>query len=202
MLSMLLITRTTAKNGTQRAQRYAEDAEDTATPTHLLLLCALRVPLRPLRSICSLWILLKHDSKRLFERSQRARVLETWVLRSGDLFYKIGVMTTPSVGSLELAALLAVVRLGDAAYGLAVRQDLTERMERDYSVGAVYTTLQRLEDKGLLRSRASEPLPVRGGRSRRHFSLTGAGARAIREAQRESASMWAGVSNRLGPKPA
>jgi PadR family transcriptional regulator, regulatory protein PadR len=111
-------------------------------------------------------------------------------------------MTTPSVGSLELAALLAVARLGDAAYGLAVRQDLTERMERDYSVGAVYTTLQRLEDKGLLRSRASEPLPVRGGRSRRHFSLTGAGARAIREAQRESASMWAGVSNRLGPKPA
>jgi PadR family transcriptional regulator PadR len=111
-------------------------------------------------------------------------------------------MTTPSVGSLELAALLAVARLGDEAYGLAVRQDLSERMERDYSVGAVYTTLQRLEDKGLLGSRASEPLPVRGGRSRRLFSLTGAGARAIREAQRESASMWAGVSNRLGPNPA
>ena len=87
-------------------------------------------------------------------------------------------MPTPSVGSLELAALLAVARLGDDAYGLAVRADLTDRLGREYSVGAVYTTLQRLEDKGLLRSRASEPLPTRGGRSRRHVIVTAAGARA------------------------
>lgn len=111
-------------------------------------------------------------------------------------------MTTPSIGSLELAALLAVCRLGDEAYGLAVRQDLTECRGRDYSVGAVYTTLQRLEDKGLLASRASEPLPVRGGRSRRHFRLTGPGARAIRDAERQSTSMWEGVGTSVRPKPA
>ena len=111
---------------------------------------------------------------------------------SSDLFYKLGVMTT-SLGTLELSALLAVARLGDDAYGLAVRQDLSTRARRDYSVGAIYTTLQRLEDKELLTSRASQPLPVRGGRSRRHFQLTGAGARAIRDAERRATSMWAGV---------
>ena len=100
---------------------------------------------------------------------------------------------TTSLGTLELSALLAVSRLGDDAYGLAVRQDLSDRAGRDYSVGAIYTTLQRLEDKGLLTSRASEPLPVRGGRSRRHFRLTGAGARAIRDAERQTKAMWAGV---------
>jgi PadR family transcriptional regulator, regulatory protein PadR len=126
----------------------------------------------------------------------------TPLLRTPRLFYKIGVMTTPTVGSLELAALLAVVRLGDEAYGLAVRQDLVERSGKDHSVGAIYTTLQRLEDKGLLTSRASEPLPVRGGRSRRHFRVTGAGARAIKEAERQSASMWAGVGTPSRLRPA
>jgi DNA-binding PadR family transcriptional regulator len=111
-------------------------------------------------------------------------------------------MSTPTLGSLELATLLAVARLGDDAYGLALRQDLSERAGRDYSVGAIYTTLQRLEDKGLLASRASEPLPVRGGRSRRHFRITGAGARAIRDAERQATAMWAGVGVRIRPRPA
>jgi PadR family transcriptional regulator, regulatory protein PadR len=109
---------------------------------------------------------------------------------------------SPALGSFELATLLTVARLGDEAYGLAVRHDLAERTGRDYSVGAVYTTLQRLEDKGLLSSYASDPLPVRGGRSRRHFTLTGAGARAIRDAERHSAALWAGIGSRLRPRPA
>lgn len=122
-------------------------------------------------------------------------------MRPSDLFYKLGLMTT-SIGTLELSALLTVARLGDEAYGLAVRHDLSERTGRDYSVGAIYTTLQRLEDKGLLTSRASEPLPVRGGRSRRHFRLTGAGARAIRDAERHAKSMWAGVGTNMRPRTA
>ena len=102
-------------------------------------------------------------------------------------------MPSPWLGSLELTALLAVARLGDDAYGLAVRRDLADRTGRDYSVGAVYTTLQRLEDKGLLKSHSSAPIPVRGGRSRRHFTLTGAGARAVRDARLHATSIWAGV---------
>jgi DNA-binding PadR family transcriptional regulator len=116
------------------------------------------------------------------------------------LFYKLELMPASIPGRLELAALLTVARLGDNAYGLEVRRDLMTRTGRDYSVGAVYNTLQRLEDKGLLKSRASDPLPVRGGRSRRHFSLTGAGARALREAERNAAALWAGMGNVLRPE--
>lgn len=121
------------------------------------------------------------------------------LLRSFDLFYKINVMAT--LGALELTVLLAVARLGDDAYGLAIRRDVSERTQRDYSVGAVYTTLQRLEDKGLVSSRTTEPLPVRGGRSRRQFKVTAAGGRALREAQRVAASVWAGMTPPIRPEP-
>ena len=110
-------------------------------------------------------------------------------------------MKTPSVGALELTVLLAVARLGDDAYGLAIRRDVSARTERDYSVGAVYATLQRLEDKGFLRSHTTDPLPVRGGRARRMFELTAAGRRALREAQRVAESVWAGVGRPLRPDP-
>jgi PadR family transcriptional regulator PadR len=106
-------------------------------------------------------------------------------------------MSDKPVGGLELATLLAVARLGAEAYGLAIRRDLAERLGRDYAPGAIYTTLQRLEAKGLLASRAGDPTPVRGGRSRRCYSLTGLGSRAIRDARRTTGSMWTGV----GPRP-
>ena len=109
-------------------------------------------------------------------------------------------MRPSPLGSLELAILLAVARLNENAYGLMVRSDLRERTGRDLSVGAVYTTLQRLQDKGLLKSKATAPLPVRGGRSRRHFSLTGAGARAIRDAESQAKSIWQGVGKTLRPR--
>ena len=121
-------------------------------------------------------------------------------MRCFDLFYKLRVMPTAALGTLELTTLLAVARLKEKAYGLAVRRDLAARTGRDYSVGAVYTTLQRLEDKGLLTSRHSEPLPIRGGRSRRHFTLTGAGERALREAERHATSIWAGIRKPLRPR--
>jgi PadR family transcriptional regulator PadR len=121
-------------------------------------------------------------------------------LRTLDLFYNLIVMSPASLGTLELATLLAVVRLRDKAYGLAIKRDLAARTGRDYSVGALYTTLQRLEDKGLLTSRHSDPLPVRGGRSRRHFTLTGAGARALRQAERHATSIWAGIGKQLRPR--
>ena len=133
-------------------------------------------------------------------RNPSRQVHAVALLREADLFYKIGIMKPATLGSLELSTLLTVARLGDDAYGLAVRRDLAERTGRDYSVGAVYTTLQRLEDKGFLASRSSDPLPVRGGRSRRHFTVTGAGARALRDAERHTASVWSGFATTLRPK--
>jgi DNA-binding PadR family transcriptional regulator len=79
-----------------------------------------------------------------------------------------------------------------------IRRDVSARAEHDYSVGAVYTTLQRLETKGLLASRTTDPLPVRGGRSRRHFVVTAAGHRALSEAQRVAAAVWMGLSDPTG----
>lgn len=111
-------------------------------------------------------------------------------------------MPSALLGTLELSVLLAVSRLGAEAYGLLVRRDLAARTGRDYSVGAVYTTLQRLEKKGLLTSHATDPLPVRGGRSRRHFTLTGAGALALRDAEQHAASIWAGVGASMRPERA
>lgn len=111
-------------------------------------------------------------------------------------------MTSPRPGSLELTILVAVARLGDDAHGLAVRRDVSGRTGHDYSVGAIYTTLQRLEAKGLLTSHASDPLPVRGGRSRRHYAVSGAGKRALRTAERLTASVWAGVGTSIRPEPA
>ncbi len=111
-------------------------------------------------------------------------------------------MPASPLGTLELAILLSVARLGDDAYGLAVRRDVSARTRRDHSVGAVYTTLQRLETKGLISSRTAPPLPVRGGRSRRQFKVTAPGQRALREAQRVAASMWAGVGTTIKPEPA
>ncbi len=102
-------------------------------------------------------------------------------------------MTPPALGQLELTILLAVARLGDDAHGLAIRRDVSARTKHDYSVGAVYTTLQRLEAKGFVSSRTTDPLPVRGGRSRREFKLTANGRRALRTAERVATSVWAGV---------
>ena len=111
-------------------------------------------------------------------------------------------MASPTLGALELTILLAVARLGEDAYGLAVRRDVSARTDRDYSVGAVYTTLERLEAKGFITSRTTAPLPIRGGRSRRQFRVTAAGSRAIRQAERLAQSVWAGIGRTPNPEPA
>jgi DNA-binding PadR family transcriptional regulator len=105
------------------------------------------------------------------------------------LFYKIESMKKRRFGSLELTVLNAVARLGEEAYGLAVRRDVSDLLGHDYSVGAIYTTLTRLEEHGLLRSSTTAPLPVRGGRSRRQFRLSPAGRQALREAERLAVRM-------------
>lgn len=85
---------------------------------------------------------------------------------------------------------MAVATLGDEAYGLGVRREVSDVRGRDYSVGAIYTTLSRLEEKGLVESWETEPRPERGGRSRRQYELTVAGRAALREARRAAARLW------------
>src|SRR5438105_15397778 len=104
------------------------------------------------------------------------------------------MMDRTSIGELEFVVLLVVSRLGDEAYGAGIRRDVCARTGRDYSTGAIYASLQRLEDKGFLASYESEPLPVRGGRARRYFTLSGAGRAALRKATVAKRRFWEVVS--------
>jgi PadR family transcriptional regulator, regulatory protein PadR len=103
----------------------------------------------------------------------------------------------PVLGEFEQLVLLALVRLGPDAYGATVRREIEAHAGRELSISAVYTTLQRLEQKGLVRSRMGEPTPERGGRRRKHFVLLPAGQRALRAAYEAFAGMTAGVERRL-----
>jgi len=84
-------------------------------------------------------------------------------MRERTMFYTVGLMTSRSIGEFELAVLLCVGLLGDDAFGVAVRRAVSKRLGRDCAIGAVYTTLQRLENKGFVRSWTSEPLRCEAG---------------------------------------
>jgi DNA-binding PadR family transcriptional regulator len=115
------------------------------------------------------------------------------------MLYIVWHMSTPPTAALETAVLLAVVHLGEEAYGAAVRRDVSARRGREYAVGAIHTALQRLEDKGLLVSWTGDPLPVRGGRARRYFRLTAAGAHALDQARTAARRLW--TAPELGLEP-
>jgi PadR family transcriptional regulator PadR len=93
---------------------------------------------------------------------------------------------------LEEIVLLAVMRLGPASYGVTIRQEIEAQTGRGLSLGAIYPTLDRLEDQGLVRSHRGEPTGERGGRSRRHFKLLPKGYEALQRSRRAMAAMWAG----------
>jgi PadR family transcriptional regulator PadR len=93
----------------------------------------------------------------------------------------------------EQIVLLAVLRLGEGAYAIPVREEIERRTGRAIARGALYTALERLEDKGFLRSRMSAPLPERGGRSRRYFTVTPAGLAAVRASRESLLNLWQGI---------
>jgi PadR family transcriptional regulator PadR len=82
------------------------------------------------------------------------------------------------LGEFEYLMLTAVARLGDQAYGLAIRQEIEEATGRQCSLGALYTTLDRLELKGLIRTWMGDPTPQRGGRPKRMVRITSKGEQA------------------------
>jgi PadR family transcriptional regulator PadR len=86
------------------------------------------------------------------------------------------------LGEFEIYVLLALAHLGRDGYGVTIRQEITRRTGREIAIGAVYATLSRLEEKRLVRYELSDPLPVQGGRARKHFALTAAGERALAHA--------------------
>jgi len=103
------------------------------------------------------------------------------------------------LGEFEQVVLLAVHRRGDSAYGVTVRQEIEDRVGREVSIGAVYATMNRLEDKGYVESHETDPVPIRGGRSRRHFKMTPSGARALRASRDMLGRMWEGLEVDVDP---
>ncbi len=103
-------------------------------------------------------------------------------------------MSNPAtLGEFEQLVLLAILRLGENAYGVTIRREISKRTNRDATPGALYTTLDRLEDKGFLRSSMGDPTPERGGRAKRYFEVTGAGVRAVAQSQKNYQRMLKGV---------
>ena len=108
--------------------------------------------------------------------------------------YNAGTM---NLGEFEHVVLLAILRLGENAYAIPIREEIEERTGRSVARGALYTALERLESKRCLRSRMSDPLPERGGRSRRYFTVTPTGIAAIRASRAMSSQQ-----NSWGSTPA
>jgi DNA-binding PadR family transcriptional regulator len=104
------------------------------------------------------------------------------------------------IGELEQLILLVVLRLGDEAYANPIREDLDRIARRRIARGALYTALERLEQKGCVRSVMGEPLPERGGRARRYFTVTAAGLRALRESRPVLLGLWDGLEAKLEPR--
>ena len=93
----------------------------------------------------------------------------------------------------ELMILLAILRVGDDAYGVRIAREIERTAGRSIVLGAVYATLDRLEANGLVTSALGEPTAERGGRAKRYFEVTRDGLRAVRQAQRALTALWRGI---------
>jgi DNA-binding PadR family transcriptional regulator len=102
-------------------------------------------------------------------------------------------MAKDALGGFELQVLLAVMRLGDDAYGVPIADTIEQASGREIAAGSIYITLDRLEAKGLVTSRLGEATPERGGRAKTYFHATGKGVRAVRAAQRTLVRLWSDV---------
>ncbi len=107
-------------------------------------------------------------------------------------------MADAYLGEFEQVVLLAILRLQEDAYAIPIREEIEAKTGRAVARGALYTALDRLEDKRCLRSRMSAPLAERGGRSRRYFTVTPAGIAALRASRRALQQLWQGLDEVLG----
>lgn len=102
-------------------------------------------------------------------------------------------MKGTQLGEFEEIVLLTIALLHPDAYGVAVVEELSQRLERPMSLGVVHRTMQRLEEKGLVHSHFGEATAERGGRAKRLFTVTMAGEQSLREARRIRNELWEGI---------
>ncbi len=108
--------------------------------------------------------------------------------------------TRADLGEFELMVILALLRLGENAYGVPIAREIEKSIGREVGIGSVYAALERLERKGLVSSNVGEPTPERGGRAKRYFHVTNAGLRQVRKTQKALVALWRGLPQLEGGK--
>jgi DNA-binding PadR family transcriptional regulator len=98
------------------------------------------------------------------------------------------------LGEFEQMVLLAILQLGEGAYGASIRQLLHEKISRDVSLGALYATMERMEKKGLVTSKLGESTAQRGGRPKRFFAVTAQGQASLKRAREAMNTLWQHVA--------
>lgn len=109
------------------------------------------------------------------------------------MIYDVVEMSVGPLGEFEQVVLLAILRSGENAYGVTIRAEIKACTDREPAPGALYTTLDRLEEKGLVSSRRGQPTPQRGGRAKRYFKVTASGLAAVTRAQRSYQRLMNGL---------
>jgi DNA-binding PadR family transcriptional regulator len=109
-------------------------------------------------------------------------------------YYNVVVMSSiANLGEFEQMVLLAILRLKDGAYGVSIREELLACARRPVSPGALYTTLDRIEKKGLVQAREGEPTLERGGRAKRFYTVTKQGLSQLVESQKAFHRLLSGL---------
>jgi DNA-binding PadR family transcriptional regulator len=115
-------------------------------------------------------------------------------LPGGDFFIIIEEMPKRSnLGDFELMVMLALLRLGDDAYGVPISREIEQQSGREVALGSVYATLERLEGRGLVSSHLGKPTAERGGKAKRYFRVTSNGLRKAQETRRALMKLWRGL---------
>jgi len=120
--------------------------------------------------------------------------VELFPLHCRYCFGEIEMSKEKFLGEFEQFVLLAILKLGESAYGSTIRQLLAEIIGRDVTIGALYTTLDRLEAKGLLESKIGEATAERGGRAKKYFKVTAQGQSALKRSKQALSSLWQGLT--------
>ena len=103
-----------------------------------------------------------------------------------------------SLGAFDLMIMLALMRLGQPAYGVPISREIEDARGRVVALATLYAALARLEKKGLISSQLGEPTAERGGRAKRYFRVTARGLREVRDTQRVFISLWEGIPELKG----
>jgi PadR family transcriptional regulator PadR len=99
----------------------------------------------------------------------------------------------PTLSNFELMVMLAIIRTGDDAYGVAISHEIEETTGSEVLLGSVYDALTRLQEKGLVASSLAEATAERGGRAKRYFRTTSKGIRVVRDTQQSLVKLWRGL---------